>query len=137
MLDSLAMSAHTNLKRLPDDSPFLDRGRWISQNEHAAAIRDIYPVSDGHTLIVPKRVVFSMFELSSAEFLACWELLQSERARLVAEFQPDGFNVGINDGSAAGQTVAHAHMHLIPRYTGDHPQPRGGVRAVIPNRANY
>jgi diadenosine tetraphosphate (Ap4A) HIT family hydrolase len=118
-------------------SPFLHRENWIDQNDYAAALRDAYPVSPGHTLVFPKRVVESIFDLSDVEVLACWQLLQTQRRRLLREFTPDGFNIGINDGAAAGQTVAHAHIHLIPRYWGDHPNPRGGVRAVIPGKGDY
>jgi diadenosine tetraphosphate (Ap4A) HIT family hydrolase len=118
-------------------SPFLNPSKWVSENEFAAALRDTFPVSPGHTLIIPKRPVSSIFELSSAEIAACWELLGAERVRLIEEFNPDGFNIGSNIGEVAGQTISHAHIHLIPRYKGDHPTPRGGVRAVIPGKANY
>jgi diadenosine tetraphosphate (Ap4A) HIT family hydrolase len=118
-------------------SPFLDSDRWINQNETAAALRDGFPVSLGHTLIVPKRAVESAFDLSEQEILDCWRLVSAEARRLREEFSPTGFNVGINVGATAGQTVNHAHIHLIPRYAGDHPSPRGGVRAVIPGKANY
>ena len=120
-----------------ESSPFLDRRRWINENETAAALRDAFPVSPGHTLIVPKRAVESPFDLSDHELLDCWHLLQEEQRRLQEEFSPAGFNIGINVGEAAGQTVSHVHIHLIPRYTGDHASPRGGVRAVIPGKASY
>lgn len=119
------------------ESPFLDPSRWINQNGYAAALRDIYPVSPGHTLIVPKRLVGSVFELSPPEVAGCWDLLKAEQKRLVEEFKPDGFNIGVNIGEAAGQTIWQAHFHLIPRYLGDHSAPRGGVRAVIPGKADY
>ena len=118
-------------------SPFLDPVRWIGQNDLAVAVRDIYPVSPGHTLIIPRRVISDVFDLTDKEMQACWKLLVSERARLDAEFEPDGYNIGINAGATAGQTVGHVHIHLIPRYAGDHPKPRGGVRAVIPGKADY
>jgi diadenosine tetraphosphate (Ap4A) HIT family hydrolase len=118
-------------------SPFLDPVRWIGQNDLAIAVRDIYPVSLGHTLIIPRRVISDVFDLTDEEIQACWKLLVSERARLDAEFKPGGYNIGINAGSIAGQTVGHVHIHLIPRYEGDHPQPRGGVRSVIPGKADY
>ena len=117
--------------------PFLDPDRWISQNDYAAALRDIYPVSPGHTLVVPKRLVGSVFDLSPIEVQACWDLLEIEHKRLVDEFKPDGFNIGVNIGEAAGQTIRQAHFHLIPRYRAYHSAPRGGVRAVIPSKANY
>jgi diadenosine tetraphosphate (Ap4A) HIT family hydrolase len=82
-------------------------------------------------------VVASLFDLSDEEVLDCWRLLKEEQEHLEAEFSPDGFNVGVNIGEAAGQTVAHVHIHLIPRYRGDVPSPRGGVRGVIPGKASY
>lgn len=118
-------------------SPFLDETRWVSENERAAALRDGFPISEGHTLIVPKREVSSIFDLDEEEVLACWRLLLEEKERLQLKLKPDGFNIGVNIGAAAGQTVFHAHIHLIPRYEGDHPHPRGGVRAVIPGKASY
>jgi ATP adenylyltransferase len=119
------------------ESPFLDERKWISENKSAAAIRDSFPVTPGHTLVIPKRVVHSLFELSDEEILDCWRLLNVERNRLEEEFSPDGFNVGVNIGEIAGQTIPHAHIHLIPRYKGDTPTPRGGVRGVIPGKAIY
>jgi diadenosine tetraphosphate (Ap4A) HIT family hydrolase len=118
-------------------SPFLDSSSWINSNERAIALRDAFPVAPGHTLIVPKRVVASLFDLSEDELLDCWRLLRAERRRLETEMQCDGFNIGVNVGDAAGQTVPHAHIHLIPRWQGDHPKPRGGIRAVIPGKADY
>lgn len=119
------------------DSPFLDESRWISQNEYAFAVRDGFPVAPGHTLVLPRRMVSSLFELTQEEILACWHLLQEERIKLIQETGCQDFNVGVNVGEAAGQTIAHAHIHLIPRKMGDHPHPRGGVRGVIPGKADY
>lgn len=117
-------------------SPFLDESRWIDSNEHAFAIFDGFPVSPGHTLIIPRRLVMSVFDLDAEGLASLWALVRSRKTRL--EYAgADGFNIGVNDGKAAGQTVAHAHVHLIPRYRGDHPNPRGGVRAVIPGKADY
>jgi diadenosine tetraphosphate (Ap4A) HIT family hydrolase len=121
----------------PSSSPFLDQKNWIDENELAFAIPDAFPVSRGHTLIVPKRIVPSIFDLTHDELLACWKILELEHQRLTKEFDPDGFNIGTNIGAAAGQTIGHAHIHLIPRYKDDHPAPRGGVRAVIPGKADY
>lgn len=118
-------------------SPFLNKQLWLNENDSAFALPDIYPVTKGHTLIVPKRVVISIFDLTETEVLDCWRLLAAEKVRLEAALQPDGFNVGVNLGECAGQTIPHAHIHLIPRYRGDNPNPRGGIRAVIPNRADY
>ena len=109
---------------------------WL-ENQHAVAIRDNYPVSDGHTLVVPKQHVASMFDLPEEEQEAMWRLAGEARSRLLDEYHPDGFNVGLNDGVAAGQTVMHVHIHVIPRYKGDVADPRGGIRWVIPDKAPY
>ncbi len=111
--------------------------RLLTANEHALAVRDAFPVSPGHTLVVPRRHVASLFALTPAEQRAVWELVARVRSHLDAALRPDAFNVGLNDGPAAGQTVPHAHVHVIPRYEGDVPDPRGGVRWILPARANY
>lgn len=99
---------------------------------------DEYPVSPGHTLIVPRRHVMQLFDLRQDELCDAWDLIQATRRRLVQEdSQIAGFNIGANIGVTAGQTVAHAHIHVIPRRRGDTPDPRGGVRAVIPARMRY
>ena len=115
----------------------LTNRRIVATNDLAVAVRDEYPVSPGHTLIVPKRHSGSFFAISVEERKAMLELLDAAKAALDVEFQPDGYNIGINDGAAAGQTVAHLHMHLIPRYAGDRPDPRGGVRWILPEKAKY
>ncbi len=107
------------------------------ENPHAVAILDGFPVSPGHTLIVPKRHIASLFEASEEERSALFSLLADARQLLVEERMPDGFNVGINDGIAAGQTVMHLHIHLIPRYLGDLHDPRGGVRWIFKDKAAY
>jgi diadenosine tetraphosphate (Ap4A) HIT family hydrolase len=111
--------------------------RVVASNDLAVAIRDGYPVSPGHTLVIPKRHVASLADVTKDEAAALWSLLAEARAQLDAELKPDGYNVGVNDGRAAGQTVMHLHVHLIPRYEGDRPDPRGGVRWVIPEKADY
>ena len=111
--------------------------RVLGRNEHAVWIRDGYPVSPGHSLVIPIRHVGSFFDITAEERAAMLRLLDEAQAAATLEFQPDGFNIGINDGPAAGQTVPHLHMHLIPRYAGDLPDPRGGVRWVIPAKADY
>ncbi len=117
------------------DCPFCAlRERTIAENEHAVAVRDREPASPGHSLVIPKRHCVSFFQLTPQEIAACYALLQETRDGLVREFRPDGFNVGVNDGVAAGQMMGHTHIHLIPRYKGDHPDSRGGVRHVIPTR---
>lgn len=103
----------------------------------ALAARDSYPVSKGHTLIIPRRHVVTFFDTTEEERRAMLKLLDEMKARLDREHKPDGYNIGINNGAAAGQTVMHVHMHLIPRYAGDRADPRGGVRWVIPEKAAY
>lgn len=115
----------------------LSTDRIVHANDVGVAIRDGFPVSPGHTLVIPRRHVASFFELTDVERNGLFALVFEARTRLVSEFNPDGFNIGINDGTAAGQTVLHLHLHLIPRYTGDQPDPRGGVRWVIPEKAKY
>ncbi|TAH47903.1 MAG: HIT family protein [Betaproteobacteria bacterium] len=105
--------------------------------DEALVIRDAFPVSLGHTLVIPRRHVGSFFELTDAERACVLELLAQAKAELDLSFQPDAFNIGINDGAAAGQTVPHLHLHLIPRYRGDASDPRGGVRWVLPAKAKY
>ncbi|MEA2625028.1 MAG: hypothetical protein QOD06_1073 [Candidatus Binatota bacterium] len=115
--------------------PFCDLGeRVIAENERARAVPDREPASRGHLLVIPKRHCESFFDLEPAEVQACYDLLRHERDRLLGELAPDGFNVGVNDGASAGQSILHTHWHLIPRFRGDHPDPRGGVRHVIPTR---
>ena len=111
--------------------------RIIDSNEFGLIIRDGFPVSAGHTLIIPKRHVGSWFEIDANERLGVFALLDKAKIVLQDELNPDGFNIGINDGPAAGQTVPHLHMHLIPRYKGDLDDPRGGVRWIIPEKAKY
>lgn len=111
--------------------------RILGENQHAVWIRDGFPVSPGHSLVIPKRHVGSFFEVSAQEREALLALLDAAKAEADREFGPDGYNVGINDGPAAGQTVPHLHIHLIPRFKGDLADPRGGVRWVIPSKADY
>ena len=120
--------------------PFCDppADRVFFGGECVFALWDGYPVSPGHALIIPRRHVPSLFEATPEEQEELMEALPIVRARIL-QAHPDiaGFNIGINDGRAAGQTVDHLHIHLIPRYAGDHPDPTGGVRHVIPEKANY
>ena len=111
--------------------------RIIDSNDLALVIRDGYPVSPGHTLVIPKRHIGTWFEITQAEQQALLNLLAKAKVVLETEFKPDGYNIGINDGPTAGQTVPHLHMHLIPRYKGDQEDPRGGVRWIIPEKAKY
>ncbi|MFN7989465.1 MAG: DEAD/DEAH box helicase family protein [Thermoanaerobaculia bacterium] len=113
------------------------RSEWIANNSLAFAIRDGFPVSPGHTLVVPFREVATWFEASTEERVAIFALIDEVKARLDHDLHPDGYNVGFNAGPAAGQTVPHLHVHVIPRFLGDVPDPRGGVRHTIPGRGNY
>jgi diadenosine tetraphosphate (Ap4A) HIT family hydrolase len=115
----------------------LAEDRILASNDLAIATPDGFPVSPGHTLIIPKRHVASWFDTTPEEQLAVIALLGEMKQHLDAERSPAGYNIGINDGPAAGQTVRHLHLHLIPRYDGDTEDPRGGVRWVFPHRAAY
>lgn len=115
----------------------LDKLIIVSSNDYAIAIYDGYPVSPGHGLIIPKRHIASFFEATREEQTALLDLLAEMQEILVRERNPAGFNIGINIGEAAGQTVMHLHIHLIPRYVGDQPDPRGGVRWIFPEKADY
>ena len=120
-------------------SPFLHvpPTAWVAANDLAFAFRDRYPVSPGHTLVVTRRVVPTWFDATPAEQAAMADLITEVKRGLDAELSPHGYNVGFNAGLAAGQTVMHVHVHVIPRFEGDMPDPRGGVRHVIPWAANY
>lgn len=111
--------------------------RVIDANVQGWVIRDGYPVSPGHTLVIPRRHIGSFFELEPEEREGLMALLEQAKRTLDVSHKPDGYNIGINDGPAAGQTVPHLHIHLIPRYRNDLPDPRGGVRWVLPDKARY
>jgi len=116
----------------------IEQNRIIAQNELAYVIRDAFPVTDGHSLIIPKRHTATYFELGQAEINAVTQLLSCAKLGLEKE-DPSitGFNIGMNNGKDAGQTIFHCHVHLIPRRKGDTKQPRGGVRHVIPDKGIY
>ncbi|WP_338046597.1 DEAD/DEAH box helicase family protein [Polyangium spumosum] len=120
-------------------SPFLGipPSHWIASNPLAFAVPDLYPVSPGHTLVIPRRLIATWFEATPEEQAAIFQLVDEVKRKLDAEHSPDGYNIGINAGEAAGQTVMHLHVHVIPRYRGDVDDPRGGVRHVIPGKGNY
>ena len=125
---------------LSDTCPFCKlnpKVEIISETASAVAFLDGYPVSKGHTLIIPKRHVADYFDLTVHEQRALWLLVNRCKQILTSRFSPDGFNVGINAGQAAGQSVFHVHIHLIPRYKGDVENPKGGVRGVIPRMQKY
>jgi len=109
--------------------------RILHANMLAFATRDNHPVSDGHTLIVPRRHTADVFDLTPEEAAACFTLAREVRDRLAAGPRPpDGYNLGVNVGVAGGQSVMHVHFHLLPRYAGDVADPRGGVRNILPHR---
>jgi diadenosine tetraphosphate (Ap4A) HIT family hydrolase len=124
---------------MPYQCPFceLPADRIVDRNEAGVTVRDAYPVSPGHTLIISSRHVGSFFELSAAERGHLFCLIDRAKSVLDEQYRPIAYNIGINDGAAAGQTVPHLHIHLIPRFTGDLPDPRGGVRWIIPEKADY
>jgi diadenosine tetraphosphate (Ap4A) HIT family hydrolase len=115
----------------------VSESQWLCSNEHAFAFRDPHPVSPGHTLVVTRRVTEDWFSATDAERAAVLALIAEVKLTLDAELRPDGYNVGFNAGAAAGQTVMHMHVHVIPRFRGDMDDPRGGVRHVIPSKGNY
>lgn len=115
----------------------LSESRVLFRNDAAVAVRDAYPLTQGHTLVIPLRHVASFFDATARERDAMLTLLDQAKHQLQSEFAPAGYNIGINDGAAAGQTIGHLHIHLIPRYPDDHPDPRGGVRWVMPDKADY
>lgn len=110
----------------------------LSENEYAFTIEDAYPVSTHHSLIIPKRHFSDFFMISKLELSAVYDLL-ADRKNHINKVDPDvtGYNIGINAGISAGQSVYHCHIHLIPRRNGDAGDPRGGVRGVIPNKMYY
>lgn len=117
----------------------IERERILAEDELFIVARDKYPVSPGHTLVIVKRAVARFAQLTPEEKLRLlrWVDWGIEHLQASLEPQPDGFNVGLNDGPAAGQTVPQLHVHLIPRYLGDVTDPRGGVRFVVPSKARY
>lgn len=119
--------------------PFCDLApdRILAETVHTVTFRDGFPVSPGHTLIIPKRHVASFFDTTEEERGQLLGAIEQAKRELDGELAPDGYNIGINGGEAAGQTVMHLHLHLIPRFEGDCDDPRGGVRWIIPEKANY
>lgn len=121
----------------PSGIPFFEK-KWILENDRAFAVLDGFPVSQGHTLICPKRRISELFDASQVEIDSIWQLARIRQKQLVdGDRLITGFNLGVNSGVAAGQTVPHLHFHLIPRRKGDTPSPSGGVRGVIPGRMHY
>ena len=126
-------SAEKQKKRRDPNNPclFCTDPQGISlSNELAYSARDSYAVSPGHTVVIPKRHVASFFDLTTDEVAACMALINEEKKLIDAEFKPDGYNIGVNVGQAAGQSIHHVHIHVIPRCEGDVENPQGGVRHV-------
>ena len=115
----------------------IDKNRMILENEDAFVIYDAFPVSKGHMLIIPKKHIENYFEADEEIKLKLWKLVDKGKEMADKKFTPQGYNIGINCCEAAGQTVMHLHIHLIPRYSGDIENPRGGVRGVIPDKRIY
>lgn len=109
----------------------------VCESDICVAFYDGFPVSPGHALIIPKRHVASYFDLTNQEREAMTQMMLDVKQMLDERFHPDGYNIGINVGEYAGQSIFHCHMHLIPRYKGDVANPKGGVRGVIPNKQKY
>jgi diadenosine tetraphosphate (Ap4A) HIT family hydrolase len=117
--------------------PFCDAPEMVLENTFAFVRWDLYAVSPGHALIIPKRHFPDYFDCTNDEQQALWSLVEEAKKLIDKQYAPDGYNIGINAGLAAGQTVPHLHIHLIPRYIGDMKDPKGGVRGVIPSRQKY
>lgn len=119
--------------------PFCEIEEWRIrlETETALAIHDLFPVVEGHTLVIPRQHIQTIYDLPEEEQREIWELTRAARDQLIEELQPDGFTIGLNEGLAAGQSVSHSHVHVIPRYLGDVPDPTGGIRAIFPEKARY
>ena len=111
--------------------------KYVLENELALGRFDDFPVNPGHMEFVTKRHVETFFDTTQEERIAIFELIDQAKQMLDEQYHPDGYNLGINCGTSAGQTVMHVHVHLIPRYKGDVANPRGGVRGVIPEKQSY
>ena len=116
---------------------FCGEPKMVIENRLAFAHYDSYPVNPGHCLIIPRRHVAEYFDATAEEKAAIWALVDEMKTVIDKEYSPDGYNIGVNIGVAAGQSVRHIHIHMIPRYKGDMEDPRGGVRGVIPHKRKY
>ncbi len=115
----------------------LPKSDILLENDLAVAFFDHFPVSKGHTLIIPKRHCKTYFDLAEDEIKAIFDLSKKLKEYLDNLYHPDGYNIGFNVEEAGGQSVWHAHLHVIPRYLGDHPHPRGGIRKIINQKDRY
>ncbi|MCX7892299.1 MAG: HIT family protein [Burkholderiales bacterium] len=122
---------------MASDCPFCDASEAVLRGPGVYARFDAHPVNPGHLLVLPVRHVPTWFDASADEKAALVALVDDARRLLDERYAPDGYNIGVNVGAASGQTVMHLHVHLIPRYRGDVPEPRGGVRGVIPAKQSY
>lgn len=111
--------------------------RIMIKGEYGFAAWDRHPASEGHFLVIPYRHFASYFDINDQEREELWRLVEQGRDMCEEKYQPDGYNIGINVGAAAGQSIHHLHIHVIPRYTGDVENPKGGVRGVIPHNKLY
>lgn len=111
--------------------------KYVLENDLALGRFDDFPVNPGHMEFITKRHVETIFDTTEEERVAIFELIDKAKSMIDKEFHPDGYNVGINCGISAGQTVMHVHIHLIPRYNGDVENPRGGIRGIIPEKQSY
>ncbi|MBW2736147.1 MAG: HIT family protein [Deltaproteobacteria bacterium] len=126
------MSEHVSC---PFCSP--DPARVLHEQDLCFSLWDGYPVNPGHALVIPRRHVANYFDATREEQYALLDAIDETRAAILEQHKPDGFNIGVNIGLAAGQTIFHLHIHVIPRYAGDVDDPTGSVRHVIPDKANY
>ncbi len=115
----------------------LDGERIFFDSELVIGIWDTYPLNPGHALLIPRRHIRRWFDASAEEQIALTSAIEQARVAIEEQYSPQGFNIGFNDQKAAGQRVSHLHLHVIPRYEGDVPDPRGGIRTIIPARAAY
>jgi diadenosine tetraphosphate (Ap4A) HIT family hydrolase len=114
-----------------------DQVEVFDENDYFYCIYDKFPVSKGHLLIIPKRHINDYFDLYEDEISSMYKFMHRQKESLDVIYKPDGYNIGVNNGKAAGQTIMHLHIHLIPRYLGDFKNPEGGVRGVIPSKQKY
>jgi diadenosine tetraphosphate (Ap4A) HIT family hydrolase len=124
------MDAECPFCTLPEERIWLETDRVV-------AVPDYYPAADGHCLVLPRVHVGSLWDLSPEEHAEVWDLVAEVRDMLTERHSPDGFTIGVNDGLAAGQTIPHAHVHVIPRHIGDVSDPTGGLRGILPHKARY
>ncbi len=129
-MNSSTDNTHCPFCRADEDSRFFN-------SELVKGVWDTYPLNPGHALLVPHRHIARWFDATTAEQTALAAAIEQAKTAIEEKYAPQGFNIGFNDRKAAGQSVPHLHVHVIPRYEGDVPDPRGGIRNIIPARAAY